>query len=81
MRDPARSSTSSRARRVAWLGVLALFAVLLLAGCSVDKNTGGDPAGLTTSSGQNLVGIAPGTITSDDLAKAKTDEPYAVQLA
>ena len=40
---------------------------------------GGDPAGLTTSSGQNLVGIAPGTITSDDYNKAKTAEPFAVQ--
>ena len=81
MRDPASSPKSGRVRRVAWLGTIALFAVLVLAGCSVDKNTGGDPAGLTTSSSQNLVGIAPGTITSDDLTKAKTTEPFAVQLA
>ncbi len=81
MREPAGSSKSSRARRIAGLGIVSLFAVLLLAGCSVDKNTGGDPAGLTTSSGQNLVGIAPGTITSDDLTRAKAGEPFAVQLA
>lgn len=81
MRTPANSLPAGRVRRLAVLGVLAFFAVLLLAGCSVDKNSGGDPAGLTTSSGQNLVGIAPGTITADDYAKAKAAEPFATQLA
>ena len=68
MRTPGNSLPAGRVRRIAVLGVLALFAVLLLAGCSVDKTSGGDPAGLTTSSGHNLVGLAPGTITADDFS-------------
>jgi Amt family ammonium transporter len=81
MRTPGNSLPAGRVRRLAVLGVLAFFAVLLLAGCSVDKNSGGDPAGLTTSSGQNLVGLAPGSITADDYTKATAAEPFAAKLA
>ncbi len=81
MRIPERSSPVGRVRRAAALGILALFALLLIAGCSVDKNTGGDQSGLNTSSGQNLVGIAPGTITADDYTKAQAAEPFATKLA
>jgi ammonium transporter, Amt family len=41
----------------------------------------GDPAGITTGTGENLVGLAPGTITDDDYAAAKASEPFAVKLA
>jgi len=79
MRTPGNSLPASRVGRTATLGILAIFAVLL-AGCAVDK-TGGDTTGLTTASGQNLVGLAPGTITSDDLTRAQTAEPFAAKLA
>jgi ammonium transporter, Amt family len=81
MRTPNQPSPTSRVRRLAALGILALFALLLLAGCSTDKNSTGDPAGLTTSSAQNLVGLAPGTITKEDLSTAQTAEPFAAKLA
>ncbi|MGH2464971.1 MAG: ammonium transporter [Candidatus Limnocylindrales bacterium] len=80
MRTTGNPLATSRVRRWAALGVLAIFAVLLVAGCAVDK-TGGDTNGLTTAAGQNLVGLAPGTITSDDLTKAQTAEPFAAKLA
>ena len=80
MRTPGNSLPASRVRRVATLGILAIFALLVVAGCAVDK-TGGDTTGLTTATAQNLVGLAPGTITSDDLTKAQTAEPFAAKLA
>jgi Amt family ammonium transporter len=58
-----------------------LLGVLLLAGCSSQAVAPGDPSGLTTSSGQNLVGVAPGTITQQQYDTAQTAEPFAYQLS
>ena len=41
----------------------------------------GDPSGLTTGSASQLVGLAPGTITQEDLDTATTNEPFATKLA
>ncbi len=76
--------TRARARGAGFRAVAALFAVLaifLLSGCSVQTDTGGDPSGLSTSSGANLTGVAPGSITEDDYSAAKSAEPYATKLA
>ena len=40
-----------------------------------------DRSGLTTGSGADLNGLAPGTITADDYKAAQKAEPYAVKLA
>jgi len=64
--------------------VLALFALFIVAGCA---STGeavpapGDPGGITTATGANLDGLAPGTIEDGDYEAAKTTEPYAAKLA
>ncbi|HEX7492103.1 MAG TPA: ammonium transporter [Candidatus Limnocylindrales bacterium] len=74
---------SSRALAVGGLLVLTL---LVAGACStqsteVGSATNGDASGLQTSSGSNLVGVAPGNITADDYAAAQKSEPYAVKLA
>jgi Amt family ammonium transporter len=64
--------------------VLAVFALFIVAGCA---STGesvpapGDPAGITTATGANLDGLAPGSIAAGDYEAAKTTEPYAAKLA
>ena len=64
--------------------LLSIFALFLVAGCA---STGesvpapGDPAGLTTATGANLDGLAPGTIADGDYEAAKATEPYAAKLA
>ena len=73
------------ARALALSGLLVLT-LLILGGCSsqsttVGSSTNGDASGLTTSSGSNLVGVAPGTITAEDLTAAQTNEPFAAKLA
>ncbi len=69
---------STRALAVGGLLVLTL---LIVVGCSSQTSTTGDPSGLTTSSAQNLVDLAPGTITADDMTAAQTSEPFATKLA
>src|SRR5258707_2962676 len=66
-----------------WLVVgLLMLACLFVAGCSTASiPTDGDPSGLTSSSGANLVGVAPGSITKEDYGAAQTSEPFAVKLA
>ena len=62
------------------LAALAIFVV----GCSSSGESvppPGDPSGLTTGSGEQLVGLAPGTITQDNYDKAKVAEPFATKLA
>jgi Amt family ammonium transporter len=64
--------------------ILAVFAMILVAGCSSSGESvppPGDPSGLTTGSGENLVGLPPGTITQADYDAAKAKEPFAVQLS
>ena len=64
--------------------VLAVFVLFIVAGCA---STGesvpapGDPAGITTATGANLDGLAPGSIADGDYEAAKTSEPYAAKLA
>jgi ammonium transporter, Amt family len=78
-----RSGGGARGRRRSVL-VLAAFVLFIVAGCA---STGesvpapGDPAGLTTASGANLDGLAPGSIADGDYEAAKATEPYAAKLA
>ena len=76
---PGRSG--SFLRRVALM--VGLVAILLVAaGCSsASVPAPGDPSGLNTSSGANLVGLAPGSITASDYETAKSSEPFAAKLA
>ena len=70
-------------QRLSLIGLIA-FALFVVAACASSGESvppPGDPSGLTTGSAANLVGLAPGTITDDSYAAAKTAEPYAVQLA
>ena len=78
------TATQSQRRRLARL--LLLWAAIVVIGltftaCSSSAVTPGDPAGLTTSTGSHLVGLAPGNITQDDATAAQTAEPYATKLA
>jgi Amt family ammonium transporter len=77
----ARSSARGSIRP--WLVVgLLILAALFVAGCSTASiPTDGDPSGLTSSSGANLVGLAPGSISKEDYSAAQTSEPFAVKLA
>ena len=62
--------------------ILAAIALFVVAGCSSSGEVPppGDPSGLTTGSGEQLVGLAPGTITQADYDAAKATEPFAAQL-
>jgi Amt family ammonium transporter len=81
-----RWNLSRIVRSLVWT---AVFAVLLLAvaACATTgstepgSSTAGDASGLSTSSAQNLVGLAPGSITAEDLAAAQKAEPFASKLA
>jgi Amt family ammonium transporter len=77
----SRVLAAPTARRALLLaGLLGL--VLILAGCaSVSVPTPGDPAGLTTATGSNLDGLAPGSLAKGDYDAAKSAEPYAAKLA
>lgn len=69
------------ARHLLLLGVL-LGVLLVVAGCSTASVPApGDPAGITTASGANLDGLAPGTIEKGGYEQAKATEPYAAKLA
>ncbi|HTC85781.1 MAG TPA: ammonium transporter [Candidatus Acidoferrum sp.] len=79
-------SASSVPLRRAWQFIRAVSAVAFLAialsACSAYKvDAPGDPSGTTTGTGTHLVGLAPGSITQDDLTKATGAEPFAVKLA
>lgn len=74
-------------RRRWWIGVLLLGAALafLQVGFARADETQPppvqpDPSGNSTGSGQDLVGVAPGTLTAEDFERAKAQEPFAVQL-
>jgi Amt family ammonium transporter len=51
------------------------------ADCDPAAQTCPDRSGLTTGSGSNLVDLAPGTITQEDVDKAERSEPFALKLA
>ena len=79
-----RRSRAGRRAGIRSAIVLAVFALFIVAGCS---STGesvpapGDPGGITTATGANLDGLAPGSIAKGDYEAAKTTEPYAAKLA
>ncbi len=86
----ARLLTQLSLRRLALVVLpvfVAAFALAFVAGSGVAHADGpttapkADQSGLTTSSGSNLVGVAPGTITQDDYNAAMKSEPFAVKLA
>jgi Amt family ammonium transporter len=77
-------------QRVGSGGVLAVLASALLLTLAVgvagaaDETTppaGPDPSGLTIGSAADLAGVAPGTLTADDITAAQTSEPFAYNLA
>jgi Amt family ammonium transporter len=77
----APSRSSARIRRFLALGGL-LGLLLLLGACSAQTvDAPGDPAGLTTATGANLDGLAPGSLAKGDYDAAKSTEPYAAKLA
>ena len=77
------SRAASRARFRSAI-VLTVFVLFIVAGCA---STGevvpapGDPGGITTATGANLDGLAPGSLAKGDYDAAKTTEPYAAKLA
>ena len=78
---PRGGSWRRRLNRLALVAGMA-GVLLVVAGCAAPTvEAPGDPSGLTTSTGQNLVGLAPGTIGQADYDKAKIAEPYAAKLA
>ncbi len=78
----SRPTDSHRMRRLALVGGAVLLLILLFAGCSPTKvDAPGDPAGISTSSGANLDGLAPGAIEKGDYEAAQKTEPYAAKLA
>lgn len=79
-----RTARQLPARLPRWLlqGCLVAIFALLLAGCATSRiDTSGDPSGLQTASGTNLVGLAPGSITQSDYTAAQHAEPFAAKLA
>ncbi len=77
-----RSRRPGRRWRSLLLAITLIGAVGVLAGCSAPTVPApGDPSGLTTGSGANLDGLAPGTIQAGDYEAAKASEPYAAKLA
>ncbi len=79
------SSHWSPAARAFVVGGLLVLTLLIVGACSSQSttpgsSTDGDASGLTTSTVSNLVDLPPGTITSDDLTAAQTNEPFATKL-
>jgi len=77
-RKSARQGSSLLRRAILIAGLLGIL--MIAAGCATAPVTG-DPAGTKTSSGTNLIGLAPGAITQSDYDTAKTAEPFATKLA
>jgi ammonium transporter, Amt family len=76
------SGLTLRPPRAALILAMMLGATLFLSACQASSiPLDGDPAGTSSSSGQNLVNLAPGSITKDDYTAATTSEPFAVKLA
>jgi Amt family ammonium transporter len=83
-RPEARNGVSIRRRSINPALILAVIALFVVTGCSssgIEVPPPGDPSGLTTGSGEQLVGLAPGTITQADYDAAKVKEPFAAQLS
>ncbi len=78
MTDPGRGRRSLARRALLVAGLVGIVAIA--AGCSSATATG-DPGGVTTGSGANLIGLAPGAIQQSDYDTARTAEPYAAKLA
>jgi Amt family ammonium transporter len=83
-RPEPRRSVSIRLKSINPALILAVIALFVVMGCSssgIEVPPPGDPSGLTTGSGEQLVGLAPGTITQADYDAAKAKEPFAAQLS
>jgi Amt family ammonium transporter len=79
--EPRRGARSARSPRLALI-VILLALVGLLAGCAATVvPSPGDPGGITTGSGANLDGLAPGSIVKGDYEAATATEPKAAKLA
>jgi ammonium transporter, Amt family len=79
---PAQLPT--RLKQFSWVLGATFVVVALSIAFAIISNTGptGDTSGLTTgNTPSSVVGVAPGTITQDDVNKAQTAEPFATQLA
>jgi Amt family ammonium transporter len=66
------------------VSVLLLLLGLSLGAVSVfaaDTTPQPDPSGIALGSGSDLVGITPGTLTTDDFDAAAKTEPFALKLA
>ena len=66
-------------RSLLLVGAMGIL-LLLIAGCT-SVPAPGDPSGTTTSTGEHLIGLAPGTIEQGDYDTARTAEPFAFKLA
>jgi ammonium transporter, Amt family len=67
-----------------WFSILAIIVVAVIGFCTMNVPSSEpqpDRTGNSTGNGSDLAGMAPGTITKDDYSKAKTSEPFAIQLA
>ncbi|MCW5848528.1 MAG: ammonium transporter [Anaerolineae bacterium] len=78
--------TLSRLGRLESLRLLAVVGILLallvpLAALADGPTPVEDPAGITTGSGANLIGVAPGTLNEADFQAAEKAEPFALKLA
>jgi Amt family ammonium transporter len=78
-----------RARERRFTLLMSLSVLLLMLGLSLgavsafaaDSTPQPDPSGIALGSGSDLVGIAPGTLTTDDFDAAAKSEPFALKLA
>lgn len=67
-----------------WISVIAIAAIAIIGivTFNVPKDQiQPDRSGLTTGTGSDLVGMAPGSITQNQYNQAQTTEPFAVALA
>jgi Amt family ammonium transporter len=75
---------SKRLKGLAWVigATIVVIALSAVFAYLTGNGPAGDPSGLTTgSSASGLVGVAPGTITQQDLDNAAKTEPLATQIA
>ncbi len=75
---------SKRLKGLAWVigSIIIVIAISAVFAYLTNDGPAGDPSGLTTgSSASGLVGVAPGTITQQDLDNAAKTEPLATQIA
>jgi Amt family ammonium transporter len=75
---------SKRLKGLAWVigATVVVIAISVIFAILTGNGPAGDPSGLTTGSGaSSVVGVAPGTITQQNVDTASKAEPFATQLA